>query len=134
MGSAEALEGGLPTVGQLTQITDAAFDTEIRGETPVLVDFWAEWCGPCRMVAPVLEQIAVEQTGKLKIVKLNVDQNQETPMQFGVTGIPTMILFKDGQMVERIVGFMPKPQLMKRIEPHLPAEASASSTPASEHA
>ena len=105
----------------LPHITDAAFETEIRGETPVLVDFWAEWCGPCRMVGPVLEQIAAEQTGKLKIVKLNVDENQQTPMQFGVTGIPTMILFKDGEMVERIVGFMPKPQLLKRIEPHLPA-------------
>jgi thioredoxin 1 len=134
-GGTETLEGGLPTVGQLTQITDAAFDTEIRGETPVLVDFWAEWCGPCRMVAPVLEQIAVEQTGKLKIVKLNVDENQETPMQFGVTGIPTMMLFKDGQMVERIVGFMPKPQLMKRLQPHLPAEAEvAASAPAPDHA
>jgi thioredoxin 1 len=108
-------------VGQLTHITDAAFEAEIHGDTPVLVDFWAEWCGPCRMVAPVLEQIAVEQTGKLKIVKLNVDENQQTPMQFGVTGIPTMILFKDGQMVERIVGFMPKPQLLKRIAPHLGA-------------
>ena len=116
-------------MGNLVHITDAAFETEIRGETPVLVDFWAEWCGPCRMVAPVLEQIAVEQTGKLKIVKLNVDENQQTPMQFGVTGIPTMILFKDGQMVERIVGFMPKPQLLKRIEPHL-ADSTAASTPA----
>jgi thioredoxin 1 len=78
------------------------------------------------MVAPVLEQIASEQEGKLRIVKLNVDENQEKPMQFGVSGIPTMILFKDGQMVERIVGFMPKPQLMKRIEPHLAtAEPSA---------
>ena len=122
----QLITGGIPKVGQLTHITDAAFETEIKGDTPVLVDFWAEWCGPCRMVAPVLEQIAAEQTGKLKIVKLNVDENQETPMQFGVTGIPTMILFKDGQMVERIVGFMPKPQLMKRIEPHLPAEAVAS--------
>jgi len=112
-------------VGQLNQITDAAFDSEIRGDTPVLVDFWAEWCGPCRMVAPVLEQIAVEQTGKLKIVKLNVDENQQTPMQFGVSGIPTMILFKDGEMVERIVGFMPKPQLMKRLEPHLSADEPA---------
>ena len=112
-------------MGQLNQITDAAFDSEIRGDTPVLVDFWAEWCGPCRMVAPVLEQIAVEQVGKLKIVKLNVDENQQTPMQFGVSGIPTMILFKDGEMVERIVGFMPKPQLMKRIEPHLPADEPA---------
>jgi thioredoxin 1 len=113
-------------VGQLAHITDAAFETEIRGETPVLVDFWAEWCGPCRMVAPVLEQIAAEQSGKLKIVKLNVDENQQTPMQFGVTGIPTMILFKDGEMVERIVGFMPKPVLMKKLEPHLQAQATKS--------
>jgi thioredoxin 1 len=111
-------------VGQLSQITDAAFDTEIHGETPVLVDFWAEWCGPCRMVGPVLEQIAAEQTGKIKIVKLNVDENQQTPMQFGVTGIPTMILFKDGEMVERIVGFMPKPALMKKLEPHLQGAAT----------
>jgi len=79
-------------VGQLTQITDAVFEAEINADTPVLVDFWAEWCGPCRMVAPVLEQIAVEQAGKLKIVKLNVDENQHTPMHFNVSGIPTMIL------------------------------------------
>jgi thioredoxin 1 len=118
-------------VGQLNQITDAAFATEITGETPVLVDFWAEWCGPCRMVAPVLEQIAAEQAGRLKIVKLNVDENQQTPAQFGVSGIPTMILFKDGEMVERLVGFMPKPVLMKRLEPHLGASETAESTAAS---
>jgi thioredoxin 1 len=110
-------------VGQLAQISDETFEQETHGETPVLVDFWAEWCGPCRMVAPVLEQIAVEQAGKLRIVKLDVDNNQRVPMQFGVSGIPTMILFKDGQAVERIVGFMPKPQLMKRLEPHLSAAA-----------
>jgi thioredoxin 1 len=112
-------------VGQLSQITDASFEQEISGSTPTLVDFWAEWCGPCRMVAPVLEQIASEQNGKLRIVKLNVDDNQQTPNQFGVQGIPTMILFKDGQMLERIVGFMPKPQLMKRLEPHLVAASTA---------
>ena len=106
-------------MGQLSQITDAAFATEIEGDTPVLVDFWAEWCGPCRMVGPVLEQIAVEQAGKLRIVKLNVDENPQTQMQFGVTGIPTMILFKGGEAVERIVGFMPKPQLLGRLQPHL---------------
>jgi thioredoxin 1 len=76
------------------------------------------------MVAPVLEQIAVEQTGKLKIVKLNVDENEATPAQFGVTGIPTMILFKGGEAVERIVGFMPKPQLLGRLRPHLEAPAA----------
>ena len=112
-------------MGQLVQITDASFEQEISGATPTLVDFWAEWCGPCRMVAPVLEQIASEQTGKLRIVKLNVDENQRTPNNFGVQGIPTMILFKDGQMLERIVGFMPKPQLMKRLEPHLAAASTS---------
>jgi thioredoxin 1 len=112
-------------VAHLEQITDAAFDQEISGQTPVLVDFWAEWCGPCRMVGPVLEQIAAEQGDKLKVVKLNVDENSQTPMKFNVTGIPTMILFKDGQMLERIVGFMPKPQLMRKLEPHLAGSASA---------
>ena len=114
-------------MGQLAHITDAAFESEIKGETPVLVDFWAEWCGPCRMVAPVLEQIAAEHQGKLKVVKLNVDENQRTPERFGVTGIPTMILFKDGEMVERLVGFMPKPQLLGRLRPHLETATADSS-------
>lgn len=102
-------------MGQLTHITDAVFEAEIKGETPVLVDFWAEWCGPCRMVAPVLEQIAVEQAGKLKIVKLNVDENQHTPMHFNVSGIPTMILFKDGKPAATKVGALPKSQLKEWV-------------------
>ncbi|MBI2756887.1 MAG: thioredoxin [Chloroflexi bacterium] len=118
---------GETTVSSLTHITDATFEQEIQGETPVLVDFWAEWCGPCRMVAPVLEQIAAEQGAALRIAKMNVDENTTTPQKFGISGIPTMILFKAGQPVERLVGFMPKPQLMGRLQPHLAAKTVASS-------
>ena len=119
-------------MGEIKVVTDASFEADVlRNSKPVIVEYWAEWCGPCRMVAPVLEQIAVEQAGKLKIVKLNVDENQHTPMHFNVSGIPTMILFKDGQMVERIVGFMPKPQLLNRLRPHLEAaEAAETAAPA----
>ena len=101
-------------------IQDATFDEEVtQSSTPVLVDFWAEWCGPCKMIAPVLEQIAEEKGETLKIAKLDVDANTGTAQSFGVTGIPTLILFKEGKPVERIVGFLPKPQLLRRIEPHL---------------
>jgi thioredoxin 1 len=101
-------------------IQDATFEQEVtQSGTPVLVDFWAEWCGPCKMIAPVLEQIAEEKGEALKIAKLDVDANTGTAQSFGVTGIPTLILFKDGKPVERIVGFLPKPQLLRRIEPHL---------------
>ena len=101
-------------------IQDATFEQEVKeSDRPVLVDFWAEWCGPCKMIAPVLEQIAEEKGDTLKIAKLDVDSNTNTAQSLGVTGIPTLILFKGGEPVERIVGFLPKPQLLKRIEPHL---------------
>ena len=103
-----------------TVVTDETFNQEVlKSDTPTLVDFWAVWCGPCRMVAPVVDEIAREQTGKLKVMKLDVDENQNTAMAYGVMSIPTLILFKDGQPVERIVGFRPKGDMEKKILPHL---------------
>lgn len=102
------------------EVTDSTFDEKVIGaDTPVLVDFWAEWCGPCKMIAPVLEELATELDGKLTIGKLDVDENQSTAMAYGVFSIPTLLLFKDGEPVERIVGFQPKPQLLGKIQSHL---------------
>ena len=103
-----------------TVVTDETFNQEVlKADRPTLVDFWAVWCGPCRMVAPVVDEIAREQTGKLKVMKLDVDENQNTAMAYGVMSIPTLILFKNGQPVERIVGFRPKGDMEKKILPHL---------------
>lgn len=107
-------------------ISDASFDTEVvASDQPVLVDFWAEWCGPCRMIAPILENIADEYAGSLKVAKLDVDRNPETMTKFGVQSIPTMILFKNGQPVERIVGYMPKERLLTKVRPHISTPATA---------
>jgi thioredoxin 1 len=101
-------------------VTDQSFSSDVLGaEGPVLVDFWAEWCGPCRMIAPILEQIADETAGKLKVVKLNVDENPKTPAQFGIRGIPTLILFKGGQAAATQVGAVAKAQLSAFVQPHL---------------
>ena len=103
-----------------TVVTDETFNQEVlKSDTPTLVDFWAVWCGPCRMVAPVVDEIAREQGSKLKVMKLDVDENQGTAMTYGVMSIPTLILFKNGQPVERIVGFRPKGDMEKKILPHL---------------
>jgi thioredoxin 1 len=103
-----------------TVVTDETFNQEVlKSDMPTLVDFWAVWCGPCRMVAPVVDEIAREQAGKLKVMKLDVDENQGTAMTYGVMSIPTLILFKNGQPVERIVGFRPKSDMDKKILPHL---------------
>jgi thioredoxin 1 len=107
-------------MGAPLTITDATFESEVlNAAEPVLVDFWATWCGPCKMIAPVLEEIATEQTGRLKIAKLDVDANGGTAMRFGVQSIPTLILFKDGQQVERLLGAMPKQSIMSKLERHL---------------
>jgi thioredoxin 1 len=105
--------------GTLQDVSDANFQAEvIESETPVLVDFWAPWCGPCRVVAPVLEEIAGERED-LRIVKLNVDDNQQTAAAFDVLSIPTMILFKNGQVAKKIVGAYPKRKLEAELEPAL---------------
>jgi thioredoxin 1 len=107
--------------GNLTNVTDDNFQAEVlESEKPVLVDFWAPWCGPCRVVAPVLEEIASERDD-LRIVKLNVDENQQTAATFEVLSIPTMILFKNGQVAKKVIGAYPK----KRLESELDSELTA---------
>ena len=101
-------------------VSDDTFDEEVgASDTPVLVDFWAEWCGPCKMVAPVLEEIADDKAGSLKVAKLNVDDNPRTAQRFQVMSIPTLLLFKDGELASRIVGARSKNQILTEFEPHL---------------
>lgn len=98
-------------------VTDATFEAEVlKSQTPVLVDFWAAWCGPCRMVAPVVDAVAEEYGARLKVAKLNVDENQLTAAKYGIMSIPTLLLFKDGTEAKRLVGYMPKAQMKAQLD------------------
>ena len=106
-------------MGKAIEITDANFEELVNGDKPVLVDFWAEWCGPCKMIGPVVEELAGDYEGKAVIGKMNVDENSQTPMKFGVRSIPTLLFFKNGEIVDKQVGAVPKNVLADKINAQL---------------
>jgi thioredoxin 1 len=104
----------------IVEVTDANFDSDVlKSDKPVLVDFWAAWCGPCRAIAPIVEELAGEYQGKVKVGKMDVDRNGATPMRYKVTGIPTLLIFKNGQVVEQLVGYRSKDDIQKALDRHV---------------
>jgi thioredoxin 1 len=102
------------------ELTDSNFQNEVlQSDKPVLIDFWAEWCGPCKMIAPMVEELANEYDGKLKVGKLDVDSNQQTSMQYGIRSIPTLLIFKGGKVVDQLIGAVPKKMLAEKVAKHL---------------
>ena len=104
----------------ILQVSDDSFETDVlKAEAPVLVDFWAEWCGPCKMIAPILDDVATEYAGKVTVAKVNIDQNPHTPPKFGIRGIPTLLLFKNGQVAATKVGALSKTQLKQFLDSNI---------------
>ena len=104
----------------ILELTDASFDTDVlKSEQPVMVDFWAAWCGPCKALAPIVEEVAVAYSGKIKVGKMDVDKNVATPQRYGVRGIPTLLIFKGGKVQEQIVGYVPKETIQKALDKHV---------------
>lgn len=107
------------------EVTDATFESEVlKSDLPVLVDFWADWCGPCRMIAPSVTAIAEEYDGKIKVGKVDVDDNPAVPGRYGIVGIPTLMLFKGGEVVARITGALPKERILAQVLPHVQTETA----------
>ncbi|WP_085829916.1 thioredoxin [Collinsella vaginalis] len=106
-------------MANVTEVTASNFDELLKEDLPVLVDFWAPWCGPCRTVSPIVEEISDDLAGRLKVAKCNVDENQDLAMKYGVMSIPTLVLLKNGEEIHRVVGAMPKARLVAEIEPKL---------------
>jgi len=115
------LGGGKHMAGDAVQeVTDANFEQSVlKSEQPVMVDFWATWCGPCKALSPVVDEVAQAYNGKAKVYKMDVDRNNSTPMRYGVRGIPTLLIFKDGKVAEQIVGYVPKDTIQKALDKHV---------------
>jgi thioredoxin 1 len=114
---ADKIEGEQQLMAKPAEVSDSNFDSEVlKSDTPVLVDFWAPWCGPCRMVAPIVEELADEYAGRVKFVKLNTDENAQTSMKYQIRSIPTLLVFKGGEPAGQIIGFRPKSDLKKRLD------------------